>query len=216
MENENANEEPLIKENEKPVEKDTEEKDTKKDKRMSVLKQLDNKKLYPVQERVGIYIIAALSAIGLVLIGYTGVMALTSNAPLATEALVIEEDVLELLDEIDLEDDPIEDDEDMESENEVDSEPEDEEPEDEVAPNEEDEDEDDDDDSSTPTTATVNQNLIGLRRELATGDIIEYLNEGDVVEIIDIESNQYWAQVVYDSSEFGRLEGFISQEFLDY
>ena len=64
MENENSNEEPQNKDNEKPGKKDV-----NKDKRTSVLKQLDNKKLYPVQERVGIYAIAVLSTIGLVLIG---------------------------------------------------------------------------------------------------------------------------------------------------
>lgn len=208
MENENSNEEQLIKDNESSVKTDV-----NKDKRMSVLKQLDNKKLYPVQERVGIFIIAALSTIGLVLIAYTGVMAITSNPLHMVEAPTVEvdvEDVYDLLEEIDAATDPSEDGEledgDVESnheplEDEDDSEPDDDE---------------DATDSSAPSTATVNADLIGIRRNLTTSDIIEFLNEGDVVEIIDLETNIYWVEVAYDSSEFGRLEGFISREFLDY
>lgn len=203
MENENSNEEPLM--NEQPVNETV-----NKDKRASVLKQLDNKKLYPVQERVGIYIIAVLSIIGLVLIGYTGVMAITSNDATNAETSVVDaNEIYELLDEIDLggsvEDEEPEN-EDFESNHEY-LEPEDEE----VEPEPEEEPEDEEDAPVAPTTATINAEFVGLRREPGLPDRIGELHVGYVVDIIDIESNPFWARVSYDG-----LEGYVDRGFIDF
>lgn len=210
MENENSNEASRIKDDKiDKNEKNQVKSDANNDKRMSVLKQLDNKKLYPVQERVGIYMIAALSFIGLVLIGYTGVMAISLNAPplVNDEAEVVDAgEVHELLEEIALEGDLTEDETSESSEEDIE-------------PNDEESDSDEEEsttETSEVTTATVTEDLINLRRDLVSGETILALNTGDVVEIIDFETNRYWVEVAYDSSDFGRVEGFVPREFLDY
>jgi len=210
MENENG--EPLIKEKEQPVKKAA-----GKDKRGSILKQLDSKKLYPVQERVGIYAIAVLSTIGLVLIGYTGVMAIASNTANIDDAPVVDaEEVHDMLDEIDLEDlteyeaetddfEPNheyvetdeETDEEIETEPMLETEPNEEtEPEPEAAP--------------APTSATINAPMIGLRREPGSPDIMRNLFEGDVVGVLDFDSNPYWVRVSYEA-----YVGYVAREFVD-
>lgn len=79
----------------------------------SVLKQLNNQSLYPLKERIGIYIIATFACFGLILITYTGVMAfvtgttLTSNGseqPVEIDAMEISDildDIADILDDID-------------------------------------------------------------------------------------------------------------------
>lgn len=217
MENENSKVEPLIHENEKSVKGSAH-----KNKRASVLKQLDNKKLYPIQERIGIYVIAILSTIGLILIGYTGVMAIASNVPETTEDLAVDaEEVHDMLDDIDLED-PVEEDvpeEDFEPtheyvEPEEDEEVEPEPDEQEEAPEPEPETEDTVA-TPAPTTATINDDLVSLRRDVGSEDLMLNLNTGYVVDIIDFDSNPYWVHVTYASPDFGILEGFVAREFLD-
>ena len=194
-----------------------------KDKRSSVLKQLDNKKLYPIQERVGMYLITVLSTIGLVLIGYTGIMVLASNTTeTIDEPIVDAAEVHEMLDDIDLES-PFEDDEPEQGV----FEPAHEyvEPDDDVVEQEPDaqpestpEPEEDAPDAgavSTPTTAVVNSDLVGLRRAAGDGSSILNLHTGDTVDIIDFDSNPFWVFVAYSSSDFGRIEGYIAREFLD-
>ena len=78
----------------------------KKNKQATVLKQLNNQNLYPIQERIGIYIIAVLSTIGLALITYTGVMAIVSSTANGSDAPIDIDvgdlhDMLEELDELD-------------------------------------------------------------------------------------------------------------------
>ena len=205
METENSNEEPLL--NEQQAKKVID-----KDKRASVLKQLDSKKLYPIQERIGIYIIAALSTVGLILIGYTGVMAFTSTNADTTEVPVVAEDVYDMLGELDLEA-PAEDGEGLENDDFEPTheyvEPEDDEPEEEVDPEPE-EDEEPEEDVTTPTTATITADLVGLRREPGSEDRMIELYEGNIVDIIDLESNPFWAHVSYNG-----LEGFVPLEFVE-
>jgi len=206
MENEHSNEEPLR--NEKPTKKGV-----SKDKRASVLKQLDSKKLYPMQERIGIYVIAVLSTIGLVLIGYTGVMAIASNTTDAPEASTVDaEEVYEMLDDFELEDEPEDDvsvNDDFETNHEY-VEPEEDEPE----TAEEDEPESEtEEEEETPAlaTGTIINGTTGLRGGPGNEpELLGQLDVGTVVEIIDTESNPFWARVSVNG-----LEGYVDKGFLD-
>lgn len=76
MENEHTNENPQTEAVNEDINKKARRKDSKQ---ATVLKQLSNQSLYPIQERIGIYMIAILSTVGLGLIIYTGVMALINT-----------------------------------------------------------------------------------------------------------------------------------------
>ena len=98
---ENDNDKPLVKK--VPAKKNI--------KRASKLAKLENRKLYPMQERIGIYIITFLSAVGLSLIGYTGIMAVASTSGVDTtdvpsaelDSGIEAEDIHEILNDLDLE-----------------------------------------------------------------------------------------------------------------
>jgi len=52
----------------------------------SIIKQLNDKNIYPTHERIGIYAIAALSIFGILLIAYTGVRLLFVSTGVASQA----------------------------------------------------------------------------------------------------------------------------------
>ncbi|MCL2559991.1 MAG: SH3 domain-containing protein [Turicibacter sp.] len=172
----------------------------KSNKRDSILKQLDDRRLYPIQERIGIYVVAVLSVVGLMLIGYTGVMAIATNAANAADLPTVDaEEVHEMLDEIDLngEDEEYDEVEDNDLEQnfeyvtvpptEAPTEPPTEAP---TEPEEE------------ILTATVINNLPPLRRQPGpTASVIANIPAGAVVEVLDYSSNHLWTQIYYDGDE---------------
>jgi len=85
-------------------EKPKRSKRTNKSTQSTILKQLNNQSLYPLRERIGIYVIASLASIGLILITYTGVMAFVTSATngngSATDVDVNIAEIHDMLDEI--------------------------------------------------------------------------------------------------------------------
>ncbi|MCL2559990.1 MAG: SH3 domain-containing protein [Turicibacter sp.] len=169
--------------------------DAQKNKRDSILKQLDNRKMYPLQERIGIYVVAVLSVVGLVLIGYTGVMAIATNAANTADMPTVDSDeVHEMLDEIDLygegEEDEVEDD-DLEPNFEYVTVPLTEAPTEPL--------------TEAPTepaeTATIQWDIQMREQPGISSRAITWLVGGTVVEVLDAETNAFWIQVYYDGDE---------------
>ncbi|MCL1990948.1 MAG: hypothetical protein FWG67_08680 [Defluviitaleaceae bacterium] len=187
----------------------------------TVLKQLNDQTLYPMQERIGIYVIAALSTLGLILITYTGVMAVvTSGTNGYTPTEVDIDNVNELLDDLDdllesiVEEEPQEGaqheadlHEYVDSEETQDA---DEEPEMEPATEPETEPETT---SPSPTHGTINANLVEFFRH-PNVDGLGFIYRGDVVSIIDFDSNPYWIAVDIPN-EFGISPVYIERSRVD-
>ena len=197
MENESSQENPL-------KEKSVAKMRNRRDKQATVLKQLNNQNLYPVRERIGIYIIAALSALGLILITYTGVMALISNTTNGSEASsgVDIDEVQEILDELDdlldTVDDPNGGAADLHEDNETLG--------------------DGSAIADNRLIGTINSNMVQLRREPGSNDAMTLLHEGYEVTIIDLYYNAYWSHISVETdlgAGLTRLEGFIYRHFID-
>ena len=174
----------------------------KSNKQATVLKQLNNQNLYPLQERIGIYVVAALSALGLILITYTGVMALVSTSENETYAPVDVDvdDVSDMLGDLDdlLDDEDVIDQDTDDSDQYVasdDGEPEDSE--------------------SGATIGIINENAVHFLREPDSTDAMLALQEGDAVILIDFDYNAYWAHVEIETDAMGTLRGFIERRFID-
>ena len=179
-----------------------------KNKQATVLKQLNNQNLYPLQERIGIYVVAALSVLGIILIAYSGVMALVSNAEnesydTSTEVDVDVDEVTDMLDDLDdLLDDDGSENPDQNADQTLQG-------------------EDDNESSGSASDVTIgviNGNMVNLWREPENIDALLTLHEGDEVNIVDFDYNAYWAQVevetdAIDGTSF--LPGFILKEFID-
>lgn len=211
----------------KPVKRESPRKMKQKKAQSTVLKQLNSQSLYPLQERIGIYVIAALSTIGLVLITYTGVMAFVTSVGNEVEAPIdIEvdtEDIYDMLDDANELLEQIEEEEEMPTQDEADLhvylEPEDEE---DVTP---DDDQSEDEASSPeetnedePTTGTINANVVRLVRHAGGTDTITNLNEGDVVRILDAEDNRFWTQIEVEidlgQGPYYQI-GYVEPHFID-
>jgi len=217
MENENPQEEAFKK---NPAKKATK----KKAKQATVLKQLNNQNLYPLQERIGIYVIAALSTIGLALITYTGVMAVVSSAANASEAPidVDVDDLHDILDDLDLDDligsedeteEPSQDEDDLHqyvepTDDDDEDEPEDEETDDEPVSG-----------NNQPTIGIINANVVRFWRH-PEADSLFLLDIGDEVTIIELDYNAYWSHVeAYSDVLTGELrlwQGFVRRDFIDF
>lgn len=190
----------------------------KNNKQATVLKQLSNQKLYPLHERIGIYVIAVLSTIGLVLIIYTGVMALlTAVVPdeVTVEArpdvdmdldsiddlLVDVSDVLDAIDEEDEEPDESDFQQD-ESELHVYVDPEN----------------GDDDDEEMPAQGVINTAQTEFRTQPGAGNIIVFLQPGAEIRILDFNYNDEWARIEAQV-DFGTgpasTPGFVNRQFID-
>ena len=199
MEIENPQDEPLREMPDKKVM-------SKKDKQDTVLKQLNNQSLYPMQERIGIYVIAILSTIGLVLITYTGVMALVTsvtNGPDASVDVDIDE-LSEILDDLDeLIDFNDEDDESSQSDTESE----------ENIPASDSRISDID-----RLTGTINSNGVQFVHEAGSTETVLFLHSGDEVNLINLDYNLYWSQVEVETDVFGGVEtisGYIQREFIN-
>jgi len=175
----------------------------KKNKQANVLKQLNNQKLYPIQERIGIYVIAILSTIGLVLIVYTGMMALVSRVTIPTEVSAdvnVDElsEMLENLSDITDLDDEIEESSQGTSANDNTN------PEEESISSED-----------GVITGIINTSDAPFLREAGvTTDTIVNLHSGDVVTIIDIDSNPYWTYVEA-TTIYGTVQGYVERSYID-
>jgi len=203
MENENSHEE-------SPRRKPDKKGEQKKNKQATVLKQLNNQNLYPMQERIGIYIIAALSTIGLALITYTGVMAVvssTTNGPDVAIDVDVDElqDMLEELDNLTETKEPTENTEDLHEY----VEPE---------PTEEPSNEETDVTAGVvthePFTATINSDEVSAFRSPAS-DLLFRLHIGDEVTVLDLNYNTYWSRIEFANDPFGVVPRFIRTEFID-
>jgi len=237
MENQHPQEEALNKENVNTKKKNKK----KKTEQASVLKQLNNQSLYPIHERIGIYVIAALSTIGLLLIVFMGVMALVSSDffSASNEAIDIDlNEVQNMLDDLeyilgseddeeydgdyldegdvdypdDMDVDDVEDDEPVNGEDDEDVDDEDDEDEDEYV---------NDAPASTnvsPTSGTINTDGVGLRRYRTDAGALLLLSEGYAVEIVTFEYDHEFSRVRFASTEFGRTHeiGFVRTQFIDF
>lgn len=210
MENENTPEKSLKKEPGQSVKE-------KKNKQATVLKQLNNQSLYPLQERIGIYVIAVLSTVGLILISYTGVMALVSSATNGSDTPIDinVDDVYNILDDLDDLSDGPEDEEPSQDPSDLHQyvEPDDESD----APETNDvEETEPDPDPANPDIGTINSNLVTLRREPASADVMQLLHEGYEVRLIELDYNAEWAHVeTIPTDGEPPLQGFINRTFID-
>jgi len=182
---------------------DKQSKSRKKTTQATVLKQLNDPSLSPLRERLGIYIIAALSIVGLVLISYTGVMAFVTSGGNGTAAVDIDvDDVNNMLDDLDDLLDAIGDEEttatqdladlhvyaDPTDNRESDTEPT--ETQSESLPTEPDE--------SLPDslmTGIINADWTRFYSSPTTGASLGAFHSGEVVTILDLDSNPYWVAV---------------------
>jgi len=193
---------------EEPHKRKSHKRTKNKNKQATVLKQLNNQNLYPIQERIGIYVVAALSVLGLVLITYTGVMAIVSNAENEssyTSATDVDVDVDEVSDMLDDLDDLFQDEDDQ------------------YADGSNEEDEQNEGGGSVGSandapTGIINDNMVHLWREPGSPDAMLSLQEGYVVILIDLDYNDYWSHVEVETDVIDgitALRGFVLKEFID-
>jgi len=198
---------------EEPIKENSRKKMKNKNKQATVLKQLNNQNLYPIQERIGIYVTAALSALGLILITYTAVMSVVSNNvangeendPYAPADVDVDE-VSDML--IDL-DDLLDDDEPDQSEDDSDQF---------VESGDSEDDEPRSSGSNNANIGIINDNMVNLWREPGSPDAMLALQEGYEVILINFDYNAYWAHVEVETDAIdgiSTLRGFIQKEFID-
>ena len=156
-----------------------------------IVKRLNSNSMYPMKEKAWIYTIAALSALGLFLIVYSGIMSFAHSGVLDGSSTDLDvDDINEIIDELDL-DEPTEPEEET-----VPEEPETE------APTEPEEDE--------GISGVITENNVVFRREPAGTDIIGELHTNTEVTILDMESNPYWTHISVDGQE-----GFVESNRLE-
>lgn len=180
------------------TEKSKKVKDKKESKKLSAAtigKQITGDGLYPSKEKAGIYTIAALSVIGVLLIGYTGVMAMVNSNLFnqSAEGPSIEH-LNELLGDLDLED-----------ENETDEEPEVSESSPEEYPEEDEEYEE-----IEGIPGVITEDRVVFRREPDGSHILGYLDTGTGVIILDMDSNPFWTFILADG-----MEGYVESNRLE-
>lgn len=62
------------------------------------------------------------------------------------------------------------------------------------------------------TTGKINENTVNLKRKPDSKTILDYLNKGDEVEILEKENGWYKVKV---QTEQGKVTGYVSEEFID-
>ena len=207
-------------ENGDPKEEPLKEKSLKKmrdrnNKQATVLKQLNNQNLYPLQERIGIYVVAALSALGLILITYTGVMALVSNAEdgvyAPNDADVNVDEMYGMLEDL-------EGLEELISSNDYESDGTGQEAGNSTQNVESDGNEDDEEPDEDIAIGIINADNVHLLREPGSDDALLALQEGYEVRLLNLEHDVYWAQVEIETDAIdgiSALQGFIERRFID-
>jgi len=205
----------------------------KKTSQATVLKQLNDQSLYPLRERIGIYFIATLSIIGLILISYTGVMAFVNtvgNGPATADVDIDLDAVDDMLGDLEgilasIDDD---DEEPTQDENELHqyveptepeeepTEPEEEptEPEEELTEPEEEPTEPETNRSDAPTQGTINADSVFYFAVAGGDSILGQLNMGDVVQIIDWDYSPYWVAIEVEN-QWGIPVVYVERHFLN-
>lgn len=212
MENENIPEKPLKGESRQGAKLKN-----KKNKQATVLKQLNNQNLYPLQERIGIYVIAVLSTIGLILISYTGVMALVSGGSNGADSTIDINinDVYNILDELsdldalsdeteEVHQDPDElhqyaqpdEDTDVPETEDIETEP----------------------SSEDSGIGVINQDMVRFWREPDVDDLLLLHTDYEVI-IVELDYNAFWSLVEFESDaitgEPVLWQGYVRREFID-
>lgn len=212
----------------------------KKTPKATVLKQLNEQSLFPLRERIGIYVIAGLSVVGLILITYTGVMAVVTSAIengnngdyVAADIDVDVEEVHDILDDVEDLLDFLEDDEeatqdeadlheyvDLDDEDLDDADDEDPD-EDDDEDDEDDEDLDDADDDEdgrrAGTVGTINSNWAFFYRNANDTVDVGALHLGDTIVVYDYNSGGTYRIAVEADNEFGINPVFMERRFIDF
>jgi len=171
--------EPLVNQRKKP------EMTTPPKKDASIIKQLNDKNIYPAHERIGIYIIAALSVFGILLIAYTGIRLFFVSTGIGdqteyTPTPTIPTPSQNTDSEIETNEAQIDEDENIQTE-------------------------------GAPQTGTTNGDGVNIRQEANNDSIvIEQIGEGVEVTILDYHYNDDWIQISFDGTP-----AYIWRDFLD-
>jgi len=146
------------------------------------VKKLNSSNMYPPGERVGIYTIAILSAIGVLLIIYSGIMSVAHSGVLGDASSSLDvDDIDDILDDLDLGD------------------------EDETYPQEPTTTTEEGAEPTEPEAdgipGIITEDNVVFRREAAGSDILGYLDTDTEVIILDMESNPFWTHIYVDGQE---------------
>ena len=182
-----------------------------KNNQATVLKQLSNQSLYPLQERIGIYVIAILSTVGIVLITYAGVMALIStviaddNGSSNDAGIGIEMDlggiddilgeVSDALDGDDYDDESQFQQDESDLHQYVDA----------------------DDENTEPVPGVINASDVEFWGFPGSGTLIGWLQANHEIMILDLEYDDYWTHIeTYIEFESGPvpMSGFVERQFV--
>jgi len=150
------------------------------------VKKLNGSTMQPPGERVGIYTIAILSAIGILLIVYSGIMALANSGSSSNRNGMSADDIHDIIDDLDLEDPTSTGDtkpEVTEPTTATESEPE----------------------TTVPeidgTPGVIIENNTNILREAAGSRVLGELQRDDEVTILDMTSNPFWILIYVDGIE---------------
>ena len=172
----------------------------KKTDKSSVVRQLNESGLSPMRERIGIYIIAGLSIIGIMLIVYTGVMAAAHSVAAGSgsaDGMGVDE-ITQIIDDLDLDNGENDDEEYVDEENGDDIEP------------EEDDEEPDDEEEDEGVPAILNENNVELRGRPDGSRVLDTFSRGTEIIVLDMETNPFWTRVIIDGEE-----GYIESNRFD-
>ena len=180
---------------------------SKSSKQATVLKQLSNQNLYPIQERIGIYMIAILSTVGLALIIYTGVMTLINT-------VVPDESMAEVRPDLDL-------DMDLDGIDNILGE---------ISDVLEDSDEADEADfqqdaadlhqyaEEDPEYGVINSDMVDFMSGPSSGGRHAWLQTGDEVKILQLDYETHWTHIE-TTVDFGAgpalVQGFVYRHLID-
>jgi len=220
MEDENSQERPLDLASMEPAATEliVEQPASKNVEAENISEEFNNYALSPLRERIGVYAIATLSVVGLVLIVYTGIRALalsvtTDAAPIVDEVdsetvyggdsvdidelAGIIEDIGDELDSYNQENDNelanMDPEDDSLAEPIVDMEP-------------------------AVTTGIINANSVPVFNVAGANDVTLRLNLGDEVTFVDLDYNIYWSHIEIETDAFGSmttLQVFVERRFVD-
>jgi len=186
-------------------------KEKKKNSQPTVLKQLDSQKLYSLRERISIYIVASLSVLGLILISYMGIMVMITSVrdepDIGSNIDVNLDDMLDDLENFFDSDDPDE----IPTQDEADLH-------EYVDSDANDSNMQDQSNEDSSIMGTINANRVRFVHAPGDRDAIFFLNEGDVLTIIDFDYNIYWAHIevtIELDGESVTEMGFVYRHFID-
>ena len=182
---ENQNE-PLVEQENAPEISPPPKKDT------SIIKQLNDKNIYPTHERIGIYVIATLTVFGILLISYTGIRLLFENTGVGEQVEYTPTPTIPTPSQ-ETDDKQVDEDEGEEKKDERT-------PQTPTFPN-----------NTTPQTGKINGDGVNIRQDASNDSIIvEQVGEGFEVTILDYDYSQEWVQI-----SFNENPAYVWREFLN-